>query len=683
MIELALALASVLSSSDDVATRRVPYDHAALRHGGVYDASTGVLSPPVAGLRGPTVGEAIYRNTAPSGFFYNVADGALIIDEGRVPSTSSSGIVGTQDSYSLSSLSIAYVTDATDVSAGGTGVGLRLQVFERFEPCGLLVSTDEPLVTVDLVGLPGSLAGGFESVVVDVDLTGLGVCLRADGDGASGGPGGDLFGWSLQVTDPGDGSMTGPLISGDPNAVPSGDGTVFQNPGAATGSGLATADRFTSYDFGGTISCLFFGGYPFGGSGQANARAAFYLVLRSDLSGDCIGCGIADDRFEPNTAFTDAASLSLGRYSGLISDDTFDFYSVSLEPHSGLVLDVLFEHAVADLDLVVYDNMQNILEASLSVTDDERVILGNCTAAPIDLFVQISNIGGTCAEYDLLLRVDPLFGDDALEENDDCASAADLPLDVTRDLVLRPVYCDTADEPDDDFYRLRLADGAALTVDVLFDHDTADVDLALLDLSGGCPGVLLDESRSVDDNETVRWLNGTGGAVDVLLHVEFVEGASVPYDMRANVGGATLGELVCIGETNSTGSNGTLTARGSIVAQDNILRLDATDLPQNALGYFIVSQNTILLPNPGGSAGNICIGSVAIGRYAGDILNSGAGGGVTFQADLLAVPLPSATGPTTAIVAGDTLCFQLWHRDQSAFGMTTSNFTDAICVTFE
>ncbi|QDV05540.1 hypothetical protein Poly30_10380 [Planctomycetes bacterium Poly30] len=67
-----------------------------------------------------------------------------------------------------------------------------------------------------------------------------------------------------------------------------------------------------------------------------------------------------------------------------------------------------------------------------------------------------------------------------------------------------------------------------------------------------------------------------------------------------------------------------------------------------------------------------------MGRFAGDVLDSGPSGQVSFTPDLSALPTPSGS---VAAAPGDTVCFQFWYRDMVA-GQTTSNFSGARCVTF-
>ena len=82
---------------------------------------------------------------------------------------------------------------------------------------------------------------------------------------------------------------------------------------------------------------------------------------------------------------------------------------------------------------------------------------------------------------------------------------------------------------------------------------------------------------------------------------------------------------------------------------------------------------------PGGSQGNLCLGG-AIGRYVGpgQIKNSGAAGTFDLVLDLASTPTPTGL---VQVLPGDTWNFTAWYRD-AVSGVATSNFTDAVSVTF-
>ena len=75
-----------------------------------------------------------------------------------------------------------------------------------------------------------------------------------------------------------------------------------------------------------------------------------------------------------------------------------------------------------------------------------------------------------------------------------------------------------------------------------------------------------------------------------------------------------LGINYCSANPNSTGATGSISATGSDQAGLNDLTLTAGDLPTNSFGFFLASQTQSQVANPGGSAGNLCLGG-AIGRY--------------------------------------------------------------------
>jgi hypothetical protein len=115
------------------------------------------------------------------------------------------------------------------------------------------------------------------------------------------------------------------------------------------------------------------------------------------------------------------------------------------------------------------------------------------------------------------------------------------------------------------------------------------------------------------------------------------------------------------------------------VANNNDVTLTTSDLPSNSFAFFLVSSSQGFVSNPGGSAGNLCLGG-AIGRYVGpgQVQNSGQMGEVSLQLDLTMVPQP--TGPVS-IIAGDTYNWTTWYRD-AVGGSATSNFSDGLSILF-
>lgn len=141
-----------------------------------------------------------------------------------------------------------------------------------------------------------------------------------------------------------------------------------------------------------------------------------------------------------------------------------------------------------------------------------------------------------------------------------------------------------------------------------------------------------------------------------------------------------IGTRYCAPATsNSTGASGRLEVLGSNAVSVDDVTLEATDLPLQSAGYFLASATQGFVPLAGGSQGTLCLGG-AIGRFVapGQVQSSGSTGTFGLTIDVHAIPQP--TGPITPAF-GETWNFQAWYRDVVG-GAATSNFTDAVAVTF-
>jgi hypothetical protein len=144
-------------------------------------------------------------------------------------------------------------------------------------------------------------------------------------------------------------------------------------------------------------------------------------------------------------------------------------------------------------------------------------------------------------------------------------------------------------------------------------------------------------------------------------------------------GGLDAARYCTPGVPSSTGQPGVIAATGSNVVQGNDVTLMASNLPLHSFGLFLTSRdqgNTYPVNN---SQGRLCLGG-SIGRYVGpgQIKNSGTSGAFSLAIDLTSLPQP--LGHVTA-QPGDAWSFQTWYRDANP--TSTSNFTDAVTVTFD
>ena len=133
----------------------------------------------------------------------------------------------------------------------------------------------------------------------------------------------------------------------------------------------------------------------------------------------------------------------------------------------------------------------------------------------------------------------------------------------------------------------------------------------------------------------------------------------------------------CDGNPNSTGDRGFIRLEGSR-STTSLKSMIASALPLNTFGFFIVGDQFAAVPNPGGSAGVLCVGGT-IGRYSNQVTSSGANGEIAVTFDPQSIAQPNGSIPA---VSGSFWQFSLWHRD-SAGGSATSNFTNAVSILFE
>ncbi len=151
-------------------------------------------------------------------------------------------------------------------------------------------------------------------------------------------------------------------------------------------------------------------------------------------------------------------------------------------------------------------------------------------------------------------------------------------------------------------------------------------------------------------------------------------GQSFTCDVEIRV---LLGTPYCMNVANSSGQSGFLYAQGSLIPSVNDFTLVANQLPPSQFIYFLGSRGQDFIGLPGGSQGNLCLGGgTGIARFLNTAGTTTVAGGHTGSINLMDIPLPPSFGQM--VLSGETWYFQGWHRDIN----NTSNFTNALCVTF-
>lgn len=425
-------------------------------------------------------------------------------------------------------------------------------------------------------------------------------------------------------------------------------------------------------------------------------HAVLFLLFASALLQDGsaapfvpMQCG--EDSFEDNDSCASAQAVTapfIATGLAVYKQDP-DYFSITVAPGQNINVDVFFNHSVADVELWIYDRtgpcggIFTFLSNSTSSTNDERVSWTNTGSTPREIAIKVEVFPGsipTCNNYDLSITnapsnptCDPVTNDDGFEDNDSCASAVPLPPGTTNGLWVS--------RTDGDFYSATLQPGETLDARVVFIDSISDIDVFLYRADGACGGGFnsgeLVAGFTQTDNERIIWSNTGGSPVDVILHIDIFDADSCNnYALEIIFGSGGIGTNFCQANSNSTGNLGLMRANGSTSIATNNITLIATQLPINQFGLLINSLNTGFVPNSGGSAGNLCLGS-GIGRHVGQVSNSGSNGTINFSINLLALPTHNGLIATTA---GQQWKFQTWYRDAPPGGTATSNFTNGISI---
>lgn len=213
-----------------------------------------------------------------------------------------------------------------------------------------------------------------------------------------------------------------------------------------------------------------------------------------------------------------------------------------------------------------------------------------------------------------------------------------------------------------------------------FTHDAGVVEGYALDGE-----MMVEAGLALLDGVPIAGMSG-GFAIEAISP----DGRYVLLDVNES-GAAFLDQTLCILETdlgipvmacpavpNSTGVIARLEASGSSYLGAGTFPLTAVDVPPGRPGLMICSKTPFFLPNPGGSAGNLCLGG-SIGRFVGQIGVAGLDGTLGITVDPLGLPQGGGFLPA---VAGEIWGFQLWYRDSSGTG-PTSNFSQTRAIRFQ
>ena len=198
--------------------------------------------------------------------------------------------------------------------------------------------------------------------------------------------------------------------------------------------------------------------------------------------------------------------------------------------------------------------------------------------------------------------------------------------------------------------------GFAFAESVFSDSPFADGNVrVVLEMQDSQGAVGIDIFSIINDTVVVADVTDPGFSIRMTLEDPMGVELAVIDVLELNGTGSLFGLHYCTANGNSSGGRGFIGLQGSpSISQDDLV-LHAALLPQNVFGYFLTSQTQGFIPNPAGSAGNLCVAG-SIGRYVGpgQIQSSGSAGLISLPIHPMTMPQPNGT---QAALPGETWNF--------------------------
>ncbi len=207
------------------------------------------------------------------------------------------------------------------------------------------------------------------------------------------------------------------------------------------------------------------------------------------------------DRYEtlfpdPNNDFDHATNLGTGNrtetgFSIHVPDDE-DYFQWVAPDNGTLHLNLLFSHAIGDLDLRLYDDQRQQIKSSRSTTDNEYI--SSSVEKGRTYYVSVDSFG-TAMNFDYVLRFDGIdIREDNREPNDEFGSAYSLGASDRR-----YDHLTVHDPGNDDYYRWTAPATGWLDLDILYVGAVGQLGLGLYRSDRS----LIDHRASFNDNEHI------------------------------------------------------------------------------------------------------------------------------------------------------------------------------------
>lgn len=422
------------------------------------------------------------------------------------------------------------------------------------------------------------------------------------------------------------------------------------------------------------------------------------IMACAALSSSVVHGGIAidcptPDFYENNDDPSNAVGITAGVVTSLNVDPSDpDFFSITIPAGAELRVEAT---SAFPLTITGSSGLPGV-GFPCEPRDGSYFVLNNSGIQVLETFGVESLIVAACIEYELLISIVPTPGNqvDCYEPNDTCPIAPTLSNGSYGGLWLN--------SGDTDFYSFNVRSSDTLSVGVIVEGNPfcEAIEGTLINgdavACGGSVTVLLDADNF--SSFFLSWTNTSSADREVVLRLNNIAFLcpSNQTDFRYGlvVAGASPPGLGVFCAPMDANSSGLPTRLGALWGSGfgTGATLTATDGPPGQWGYVLVSDSNI---DPGilVGGGRLCLSSQngqPIGRYNipnsnlssigfftafGEFRNASNSSSSGFGFDIPKnLPIPGSS----PVLPGQTLNFQLWHRDVP-FG---SNFSNGLSITF-
>jgi hypothetical protein len=223
----------------------------------------------------------------------------------------------------------------------------------------------------------------------------------------------------------------------------------------------------------------------------------------------------SDDNYEENDADTTAYDLTANENiwlstidgNGIQYDD--DWYEIYVDAgNENVYIELLFSHALGNIDLELINSSLSLIAASTSATDNEYIDVIVPSEGTYYIYIEGNNAGNT---YDLMWEASAPIVDDAYEENDDDTHAYDLTSHLNTWLS---AISGLGVQADFDYYKVSITTiDQKIIVDLTYTYSEGALVLILTDNSLNP----LATSNTTVDNEHIEYIIDATGNYYILV----------------------------------------------------------------------------------------------------------------------------------------------------------------------